>query len=295
VKKFTSLKNLGRIALINFSCDSKFAIFAKKKAAVFLISAVAFIFFAGCTPQAEKLYNEAYKEIESGHFRIALNLLERSAELEKSDKKKTKALTEAARISRFEIQDFDRALRIYRQIILKSQDSRARFNAQDALAEIYLENLQNYQQALKELLILEQLDIGPDLKEKTKFKIAQAQFLSGNTVESLEYVDAALKLPLSDKRPFLKLKAQALLSQKKYEEALAAYEEIRRMDDHYFAVENLFIAASIVYEEKEDYSAAISYLEKYQDQIEDKSYYELRIKRLKEKLINKPLFKGRRK
>lgn len=253
------------------------------------------VFLSGCTPQSEKLYDEAYKEIESGHFRIALTLLERSAELEKNDKKKTKALTEAARISRFEIQDFDRAIRINRQIILKSQDPRQRFNAQDALAEIYLENLQNYSQALKELLILEQLDVGAELKEKTKFKIAQAQFLSGNPNASLEYIEAASKMKVEDPKPFLKLKAQVLMSLKKFDEALAVYEEIRKLDERYFAQENLFIATSIVFEEKEDYASAISYLEKYQDQIQDKSYYELRIKRLKEKLINKPLFKGRRK
>lgn len=254
-----------------------------------------FILLSSCVPQSEKLYNDAYKEIEGGHFRIALSLLERSADLETNDKKKTKALAEAARISRFEIQDFDRALRLNRQIILKSQDPKQRFNAQEATAEIYLENLQNYSQALKELLILEQLDVGIEQKEKTKLKIAQAQFLSGNSSASLEYIDAASKMALYDKKPFLKLKAQVLLSLKKYDEALAAYEEIRRLDDRYFSQENLFIATSIVYEEKEDYASAISYLEKYQDQIQDKSYYELRTKRLKEKLINKPLFKGRRK
>jgi tetratricopeptide (TPR) repeat protein len=284
VKKFTKL---------DFSKKTFF------KTAALVSSSAVFIlmtlFFVGCTPQADKLYNEAYREIESGHFRIALSLLERSAELETNDKKKTKALTEAARISRFEIQDFDHALRIYRQIILKSQDPRQRFNAQDSLAEIYLENLQNYSQALKELQILEQLDVGPELKEKTKLKIAQAQFLSGNSVAALEYIDAATSKNVSDKKPFLKLKAQALLSLKKYDDALAAYEEIRRLDDRYFASENLYIAASIVFEEKEDYASAINYLEKYQDQIPDKAYYELRIKRLKEKLVNKPLFKGRRK
>lgn len=287
VKKFTKLLQLNK----SFFKTAALV----KSTAVFILTPLLVLALTGCTPQADKLYDEAYKEIENGHFRIALNLLERSADLEKNDKKKTKALTEAARISRFEIQDFDHALRIYRQIILKSQDPRSRFNAQDSLAEVYLENLQNYQQALKELLILEQLDVGAELKEKTKFKIAQAQYMSGNATASLEYIDAAFKMTLADKRPFLKLKAQVLLSLKKYDESLAAYEEIRRMDDRFFAQENLFIATSIVYEEKEDYSAAISYLEKYQDEIEDKSYYELRIKRLKEKLINKPLFKGRRK
>ncbi|MFZ3230101.1 MAG: hypothetical protein WA160_07845 [Pseudobdellovibrio sp.] len=266
----------------------------KNKTAVVITTAVLF-FITACTPQSDKLYDDAYKEIENGHFRIALSLLERSANLEKNDKKKTKALTEAARISRFEIQDFDHALRIYRQIILKSQDSKQRFNAQEALAEIYLENLQNYSQALKELLILEQLDVGLEQKEKIKLKIAQAHYLSGNPTTSLEYIEAASKNSALDRKPFLKLKAEALLSLKKYDEALVAYDEIRKIDDIFFAKENLFIATSIIYEEKEEYGAAISYLEKYQTLINDKSYLELRLKRLKEKLINKPLFKGRRK
>src|SRR6187549_2354318 len=109
VKKFTKLQNLNRSFF---------------KTAALVTSTAVFILASGCTPKADKLYNEAYKEIENGHFRIAVNLLERSADLEKNDKKKTKALAEAARISRFEIQDFDHSLRIYRQIILKSQDPR---------------------------------------------------------------------------------------------------------------------------------------------------------------------------
>ena len=48
-------------------------------------------------------------------------------------------------------------------------------------------------------------------------------------------------------------------------------------------------------QEKEDYASALAYLEKYQSLIYDKVYLELRIKRLRERLTNKPLFKGRRK
>lgn len=260
----------------------------------FLASA-AFLFLSGCAPQSEKIYNEAYQEIEKGHFRMALSLLEQSAQLEKNDKKKTKALIEAARISRFEIQDFDRAIRIYRQIILKSQDAKQRINAQEALSEIYLENLQNYTQALQELLILEQLDMDPVQKEKIKLRIAQAQFLTGNADAALDSIEASLKSNKNDRKHFLKLKAEVLISVKKQDQALASYEEIRKLDENFFAEENLYIATSIVYEEKQDFQSALMYLEKYKSRIKDLAYFELREKRLKEKLTNKPLFKGRRK
>jgi tetratricopeptide (TPR) repeat protein len=258
-----------------------------------------FIFFSffvfSCTPQYDRNYTEAYAEIEKGHFRIATDLLEKAAQQDKDDKKRTKAYVEAARIARFEIQDFERAIRLNRQIILKSTDSRQRLLAQDAIAEIYFENIQNYSQALKEMLVLEQLNQGEEQNEKLRFKIAHAQFLSGNIPSALEYIDASLKSPVSDRKNLLKLKAQVLVAQKKFDEALACYEEIFKIDADFFQRENLFISTSIVYEEKEDYSSALAYLQKHQEQIKDKAYLELRIKRLKERLTNKPLFKGRRK
>lgn len=267
----------------------------RSKALSFLFCCGLFSLTLACTPPSEKMYSEAYSEIEKGNFRIALDLLERSAAVEKNDKKKTKALIEAARIARFEIQDYDRSIRIYRLIILKSEDPKQRLLAQETLAEIYLENIQNYSQALKELLILEQLTQGVEQKEKLRFKIAQAYFLSGNPSASLEYIDTSLNSVVADKKHFLKLKSQILIAQKKYDEALATYEDIRKLDAEFFAKENLYISTSIVFEEKEDYASALAYLEKYQSLIFDKVYLELRVKRLRERLTNKPLFKGRRK
>lgn len=267
----------------------------KKSIKTLIWGCAAFIFLSACTPQSERLYSQAYSEIENGHFRLALDLLERSAEAESQNKKKTKALVEAARIARFEIQDYGRALRLNREIVLTSEDSKQRLNAQESLAEIYLENLQNYTQALSELMILEQLV--PDLqhKEKLRLKIAQAQFLTGNPLGSLEYIETSLKTANLEKRGFLKLKAQVLVALKKYDESLVVYEELRKLDEPFFAKENLYIATSIAFEEKEDYASALAYLDKYKAVIHDKSYLELRVKRLKERLSNKPLFQGRRK
>ena len=73
---------------------------------------------SGCGPRAENLYQQAYSEIEKGHFRIAADLLEKSSKIEKDNLTKYKYLNEATRIVRFEIQDYDRAVRYLRQIIL---------------------------------------------------------------------------------------------------------------------------------------------------------------------------------
>lgn len=254
---------------------------------------LALIFISACKPAAERLYNQASAEVEKGHFRIAVDLFEKSSNAEKKDNVKTKYLLEAARLARFEIQDYERSIRIYRAVILLSQDEDQRIGAQQAIAEIYLENLQSYNSALKELQILEPL-LKKD-KEKIKLKIAQTQYLTGNFEPALDEINRALESAKGETLNFLKLKAQVLVAQKKYTEAIAAYQDILKRDAEYFEKENLFIATSVVYEEKEEFSLALEYLTRYKKQIKDKAYYELRYKRLKERQANRPFYKGRRK
>jgi tetratricopeptide (TPR) repeat protein len=261
---------------------------------LFFVVALA-IFGAGCAPRSEVLYEQALSEIQKGHFRIAVDLLERSAKVEKNDLNRNRYLSEAGRIVRFEIQDYERAIRIFRKIILDSDDEAQRLQSQEAVAEIYLENLQDYQSALKELQMLEPLLKDTKKKEKTKLRIAQTLYLTGNYQQALEEIEAAQKYFLVQEFNFSKLKGEILTAQKKYKEAIANYDGLRQKYPEQFAKENLFIAASIVFEENEQYSDALSYLKKYETQITDKVYFELRIKRLKERLDNKPLSRGPRK
>ena len=147
--------------------------------------ALALIFFSACGPRAESLYADAYSEIESGHFRLAVDLLEKSSLLETNNNTKYKNLSEAARIIRFEVQDYERAIRMYRTIILKAEDQTQRIAAQEAISEMYLENLQDYGMALKELQVLEPLLTDNRKKERTRLRIAQAQYLTGNNQQAL--------------------------------------------------------------------------------------------------------------
>ena len=51
----------------------------------------------------------------------------------------------------------------------------------------------------------------------------------------------------------------------------------------------------MTYEEKQDYKTALAYIQENKDKIKDLAYVDLRIKRLNEKLLNKPFTKGVRK
>ncbi|MGZ3690854.1 MAG: tetratricopeptide repeat protein [Pseudobdellovibrio sp.] len=256
------------------------------------VGASLIAFTTACGSRSENLYEQAYSEIEKGHYRIAADLLEKSSQLETDNTKKYKNLLEVARIVRFEIQDYERAIKVFREIILSSDDETQRILAQESIAEIYLENIQDYNSALKELQVLEPLLTDTKKKEKTRLRIAQALFLTGKNDQALDEIQSAEKYIKFTGTNFLKLKAEILLAQKKYKEAISAYDELKTKDPTFFADENLFIATSIVYEENEQYTEALNYLTKNQALIKDKPYYELRIKRLKERIANKPLSRG---
>lgn len=258
-------------------------------------AATLMLLSVACSPRAASLYNQAYSEIDKGHYRIAADLLEKSSNLENDNVTKYKYLTEAARLVRFEMQEYERAIRMCRNIILNAEDLGQRIAAQEAITEMYLENIQDYTQALRELQILEPLLTETKKKEKIKLRIAQTLYLTGNNQQALEEINAAQKYIKFHEVHFMKLKAEVLLAQKKYKESIAAYEELKAKSLAFFREENLFIAASIVYEENQEYNEALNYLTKNEELIKDKAYYELRVKRLKERMMNKPLFKGRRK
>jgi len=247
-----------------------------------------------CSSRAEKFFKLGQKKIEARQFLEAVDLLENSAELEKNNRKWSTTTFEIARILRFEIQDYNKALLVYKEMILKSEDVNLRILSQESIAEIYFEHIQDYTNALKEYLLLESL-LQNDVKlEKTKLKIAQAYKYIGNLDTALEYIDVALKT-VKNKEHFLNLKAQIFLSQKKYDLALATYQQIYKNNIDFFRAENLYSSVVMVFEEKSDYKSAIAYINENKKYISDQNYLEIRLKRLNEKLINKPFNKGMRK
>jgi tetratricopeptide (TPR) repeat protein len=257
-----------------------------------LMPVVFIIAGTSCKSRSEILYEQASSEIENGNYRTGVDLLEKSSLIEKNHSLKYRYLTEAGRIIRFELQNYDRAIRVFRKIILESDDEFQRIAAQEAITEIYLENLQEYESALKELQILEPLLKDFKKKEKIHLRIAQTLYLTGKSKQALEEISSAEKYVKFQGLHFLKLKAEILLSEKRYKETLSTYEELRGKNPKYFAEENLFIATSIVFEENEQLTEALNYLIKNEVFIKDKSYFELRIKRLKSKIANKPLSQG---
>ncbi|MES2802418.1 MAG: hypothetical protein V4654_07995 [Bdellovibrionota bacterium] len=262
-----------------------------KKIILFLLAGA----LCACQSRAEKFYHLAQTKIEQRQFLDAVDLLENSAELEKNNRLWSKTNFEIARILRFEIQDYNKALLVYRELILKSEEASIRLLSQEAIAEIFFENIQDYITAVKEYLLLESLIKDPEKLEKIRLKIAQCYRYTGSFKTALEYIEVFLNSAKTEKNSFLKLKAQTYSSLGQYDEAVKNYNLILANDPKYFLDENLYVAIAMTYEEKQDYKTALAYILQNKDKIKDGSYVELRIKRLNEKLLNKPFTKGVRK
>lgn len=254
-----------------------------------------FVILSSCIPRAEKLYNNGLDLLSKGKYLEAVEVLEDSAVLDSNRQRQSKSISEAARILRLEIKDYAKALMLYRKLILEAEDALVRLQAQDAITEIYFENLQDYSTALKELLILEPLVTDSQRKDFIKLRIAQCMQLTGSHTAALEFIEAALGSSKFEQKNFLKLKAQIFVTLKKYDDALNTNFYLLEIDPTYFKNENLFITQAMVYEEKQEYKLAFDFLTKHKDQIEDKNYLELRFKRLQEQMINKPFSRGMRK
>lgn len=267
---------------------------AKKSIKLFILLLTASALCA-CQSRAEKFYNLAQEKIVQRQFVDAVELLENSSELEKNNRVWSKTRFEIARIYRFEIHDYNKSLAVYRDLILKSEDASIRLLSQEAIAETYFENIQDYTTAVKEYLLLESIIKDPEKLEEIRLKIAQCYRYTGNLKTALEYIEVFLKSAKSEKSAFLKLKAQTYSSLGEYDEAVKNYNLILVNDPKFFTEENLYVAVAMTFEEKQDYKAAIAYLQQNKNKIKDHAYVDLRIRRLNEKLVNKPFTKGVRK
>ena len=260
------------------------------------INIILLLLVGSCTPRAERLANQAEKYLDSKDYLKGVELLEEASLLSRSNENWSKYNFEIARILRFEIQDYNKALLVLRKLILKSENADLRLKSQMAISDIYFENLQDYPAAIKEYLLLEPLIKNNDeLITIIKFKIAQSYKYLGNYDLALDTIETAFKLNNSNITHLLKLKGQILQSKGNLNEALNTYVFLLKNHEKYFFKDNVYIDYILALEEKQDFTVALDFLKKFDAQIENKNFIDFKLKRFTKKQIDKPLAKGLRK
>ncbi len=250
-----------------------------------------------CSSQEEADYKRAQKEISQEHYRIGLSYLDRVIKRNNTKSLTLEAAREAARISFFEIKDFNKAIDYHHFIVLNSTDEKERLESQKQIAAIYFNNLQNYQRAIIEYSKLQQMP-HTDLEEaQYKMNIARAQYYQNNFFQAESEIDSLLKLKGDDATRFsaLMLKGNILVARKDFVKAADIFKQLIQSYPEKAIQENVALILAVCYEENLDFKNAIAILEEHRTKYNPPEYIELRIKRLQERMKNAPGAKGFRK
>lgn len=260
---------------------------------------VLFVFLGvvACSSPEERDLERANSEVKKGHARTSITYFERVLKRNPSSPSALQAAREGARVSVFELKDFKKAILFYRHLILYSQDSKEREQAQKDLANVAFDNLNDYEMAAAEYSKL--LGLNLPFAEKAKFQIALARsyFYMGRFEQSESEIDALLKERLQEATRFsaLTLKGNILVSKKMFAAAAEIYQRVLKEFPERSKDENVALQLAVCYEEDQDFRSAIHVLENTKASTSNLDYVELRIKRLQERLRNQPGARGFRK
>lgn len=250
-----------------------------------------------CSSPEEADFKRAQKEIAQQHYRIALSYLDRVIKRNNTKSFALDSAREAARISFFEIKDFNKAVDYHHFIVLNSTDEKERLESQKQIAAIYFNNLQNYQRAIIEFSKLQQMPHTDLEAAQYKMNVARAQYYMNNFFQAESEIDSLLKLKGDEATRFsaLMLKGNILVARKDFLKAADIFKSLIQNFPDKAIQENVALILAVCYEENLDFKNAIAILEEHKTKYNPPEYIELRIKRLQERMKNAPGAKGFRK
>jgi len=201
------------------------------------------------------------------------------------------AIREVIQIEQFQKKNYLKAIEFYKLLILSSDDVEERVQAQKSIASIYFSNIQDYKNAIIEynkLLSFETIDYD---KSQVYLSLARANFYLNNFFQADSEVNEVLNIKSTEEQKFeaILIKSNIALSQKAYKEAID-FLKLLLLDYNQRAIDaNVPINLAVCFEELGDYSAAIGTLNKFIKNYQNKrDFFELRIKKLKERQKNQP-------
>lgn len=256
------------------------------------------VLMSACSSQEQADFKQAQRSIAQGHFRIGLSALDRVIKRSNPGSElPLEAAREAARISFFEIKDFDRAIQYHHFIVLNSPQQKERLESQRQIASIYFNNLQNYSQAIIEYSKLQQMPHTDTEAAQYKINIARAHYYQNNFFQSESEIDSLLKLKADDNTHFTAqmLKGNILVARKDFVAAAEVFKGLIQRFPEKSIQENVALILAVCYEENFDFKSAIAVLDAHRDKYQPPEYIELRIKRIQERMKNAPGAKGFRK
>lgn len=180
-------------------------------------------------------------------------------------------------------------------ILANTTDSEKTLKAMKRISEVYFER-GYYTQAIEAINLLLSKDSENAFLEQ-RLQLAKSYFYLRNLYQAEIELNTYIKnIESEDKRvDGLMLKAEILGAQKKYNDAVSTYKEIKTKHKDVYLKNQVYVNEAIMFEEQKQLDLAIATLEEVQDQVEGSEFIKSKIEKLKERKALMPGASGLKK
>lgn len=227
----------------------------------------------------------------------SVHFYEKAVKVDAESDRALEASREASRICVVHLKEDSRAAEFLRHVVKFTKDHTERAVAQRSLAQIYLEKLNDYPQAVIEINRALAFSRSEADRNQLRFMLARAYSFQRDFLQARSEVDQLL-LETSDRDLRFRaklLKAATLQNEKKHNEAIALFKDLLVQEPERSNNEQVALSLAVALEEQENFDEAIAVLEKVRVGYKVPEMIELKILRLKERKAQAPGARGLRK
>lgn len=260
-----------------------------------ILGALTLLICSGCSFSFDWLHMmRARRYVVAQNYPAAIAVFDKIIQNNPEGERSLQAARQGARLAHLEAKNYPLAVTFYRQIILQSSDAVERKSAQRFIAQIYFENLLEYDKAVQEYEKLLKLDHRPEEAFRYRLNLAKAHYQLNNWDQSLNEIDTILGEKIGPDEVFEAklLKASVLLNRRKLSDAAELFESILKEFPDRSQKDNVALNLVVCYEDLKDFSKAIEVLERMKKDYPNPDFLDLRIARLKERRDNQPGAQG---
>lgn len=197
-------------------------------------------------------------------------------------------------MAHLDLKDYSLAVEFYNHIVLRSPDAGERKSAQRYVAQIYFENLHDYERSVVEYERILKIADTPDERFRFRLNLAKSHFQLNNLDQAATELDALLSQDLQSEQKFevKNLKANILVSAHRHSDAAGVWESLLLDFPEQAQKANVALNLVVCYEEMKDFGKAIGLLERMREGDPNPEFLDLRISRLRERRDNQPGARG---
>jgi tetratricopeptide (TPR) repeat protein len=253
-------------------------------------------FLSGCLSSTEIDMKRARAMLAEKKPAEAAALFERVVEKQGNTPDSAAAALEAGKIYQYDLKKFDFAIKSYRTVIARSQDAAIRRDAQAKVAGLLFYDVQDFSAAITEYSKL--LNLQHTLPEEIEWRsrIAKAYYYLGNYFQAGIETDRLLKIATGiDEEAVYQaylLKANILVGARDHDQAAKVLDSMMSQFPDRARRDSIPLMLAVAFEEQRNYAKAIEVLSKVREYDPRKSFFDEKIKSLKERQAQQPGARG---